>query len=345
MSTITKVNVGGVDYDLGGGGGGTLVETTYAELKSLVESSGLIPGNRYRITDFVSMFDETKSYPYKSANHQFDIVVTAATNSALEGNAKAMPHEGDDYFVESNLYAWELKYSLENTTNSGLAWDGNGKGVIHYMKDEFGNEANYDFKNLLWEITSDDAKFLEEGTTAYYYTFSKVDKSTITNPVDSSLSGDARENKIIYADIVGGPINAIVLLTIGTYGASQHTILFNTIVGKAFIAVSGMLAAAITHNRIQGIMASHLEIGLSFYWNNINGGLEISSESFTNMGEFRSSLVLGNYNPCPTLYIDSDSVSIDRGLLIMERSSHLADSIKCKGAVLSDQINYFPATQ
>ena len=152
MATLTKVSVNGQVYDLGGGGGGTLVETTYAEMTSLVESSGLIPGNRYRITDFVSMFDGGNTDPYKSANHQFDIVVTAATNSALEGNAKAMPHEGDEYFAECNLYAWELKYSLENTTNSGLAWDVNGKGVILYMKDEFGNEANYDFKNLFTAV-------------------------------------------------------------------------------------------------------------------------------------------------------------------------------------------------
>lgn len=345
MSTITKVNVGGVDYDLGGGGGGTLVETTYAELKSLVESSGLIPGNRYRITDFVSTFDSTNTSPCKSANHQFDIVVTAATDSTLEGNAKAMPHEGDEYFAESNLYAWELKYSLENKTNNDLALDINGKGVILYMKDEFGNEANYDFKNLLWKITSDDAKFLEEGTTAYYYTFSNANESTITNPVDLSLSGQARDNRILYDKVIGAPIDAIVLLAIGTSVLAQPAILLNTITGIAFIAVSSMLVSSISYNKIQGVMVVPLEIDSSFQWNNINGGLKISSESFTEMGAFYKSLVLGNNNPCSSLIIDGDSLSIDRGILIVDSTAHLSDSIKCKVAVMSDQINYFPATQ
>lgn len=185
---------------------------------------------------------------------------------------------------------------------------------------------------------------MEEGTTAYYYTFSKVDKSTITNPVDLSLSGQARDNRILYDDVVGAPINAIVLLAIGTSALAKPAILSNTITGIAFIAVSSMLIPSISHNKIQGIMVSHLEIDSSFLFNNINGGLRISSGSFTEMGSFCRSLVLGNNNPCSTLYIDGDSVSIDRGLLIMGKPSHLADSIEYKGAVLSDQINYFPAT-
>ena len=50
--------------------------------------------------------------------------------------------------VPVNLNAWELKYCLDNDKEL-FAWaDTNGKGVIYYMKDEFGNEAPYDFKNV-----------------------------------------------------------------------------------------------------------------------------------------------------------------------------------------------------
>ena len=52
------------------------------------------------------------------------------------------------YFNNSNLSAWELKYCLDNDTDR-FAWaDPDGYGVIYYLKDEFGNEANFDFKNL-----------------------------------------------------------------------------------------------------------------------------------------------------------------------------------------------------
>lgn len=50
--------------------------------------------------------------------------------------------------VPVNLNAWELKYCLDNDKEL-FAWaDTNGKGVVYYLKDEFGNEAPYDFKNV-----------------------------------------------------------------------------------------------------------------------------------------------------------------------------------------------------
>jgi hypothetical protein len=42
-----------------------------------------------------------------------------------------------------------LKYCLDNdTTRFEWADANNGKGVIYWMRDEFGNEAPYDFKNI-----------------------------------------------------------------------------------------------------------------------------------------------------------------------------------------------------
>lgn len=50
--------------------------------------------------------------------------------------------------VPVNMNAWELKYCLDND-KALFDWaDTNGKGVIYYMKDEYGNEAPYDFKNV-----------------------------------------------------------------------------------------------------------------------------------------------------------------------------------------------------
>jgi hypothetical protein len=49
------------------------------------------------------------------------------------------------------LEAWELKYCLDNDRQRFTWADLNGKGVIYYMKDEFGNECPYDFKNILFK--------------------------------------------------------------------------------------------------------------------------------------------------------------------------------------------------
>ena len=61
-----------------------------------------------------------------------------------------------DYFSDSNLNAWELKYALDNDITR-FAWvdTENGKGVIYYMKDEYSNECPYDFKNIQFVRTAE----------------------------------------------------------------------------------------------------------------------------------------------------------------------------------------------
>ena len=121
-------------------------EITYSELKSLRDNGELVPGQLYRITDYVAT---TTQEGTRSAGHAFDIIVIALSNSELSEEAKAIAHSGDTYFANCELFAWELKYCLDNDTNR-FAWadETNGKGVIYYMKDEWNNECPYDFKNI-----------------------------------------------------------------------------------------------------------------------------------------------------------------------------------------------------
>ena len=125
---------------------GGMVSTTYAEIKGLRDQSNLKPGQFYRITDYVTTTTQSNT---QSANHAFDVIVIATDVDTLNENAKAIHHEGDTYFADSNLDAWEIKYDLDNDTTK-YAWADatNGKGVIFYMKDEWDNECPYDFKNI-----------------------------------------------------------------------------------------------------------------------------------------------------------------------------------------------------
>lgn len=202
------------------GKGGDITEITYDELVELRDKSQLIPGAWYRITDYrASAFQQH----CRAMNNQFDIIVRADSTNVVNENAFACHHEGDTYFKNSNLAAWQIKYTLE-TDNSLYAWsvgkrsiyiddewtfiydgtitydgttyckwipaqgyDGDvkylltetdepevnstahayvegtgmefdysvisyfslpGKGTIYYMKDEYNNEAPYDFKNI-----------------------------------------------------------------------------------------------------------------------------------------------------------------------------------------------------
>lgn len=197
--------------------GSSIIHVTYDELVTLKSQSKLIPGQQYRITDYVTT---TTTFNTQSTGYTFDIIVQAVSNGKLSEDAKAClctynllidvidengdvctavkllsnltgrvqylsptgyqfsinwlttnrwvsPTEikgadnkvyiSDDakriysylvYFKNSNFEAWEIKYSLTNDTTR-FAWAASkGKGVIYYMKDEFGNEAGYDFKNI-----------------------------------------------------------------------------------------------------------------------------------------------------------------------------------------------------
>ena len=102
----------------------------------------------------------------KSAEHPFDIIVQELINNKLSENASAIQHAGDTYFANSSLTVWQLKYTVENNPLL-YSWADttNGKGVIYYMKDEFGNECHYDFKNiqyLAYAITYTDAQYEDD---------------------------------------------------------------------------------------------------------------------------------------------------------------------------------------
>ena len=143
-----------------------MMEITWGNLKSLRDSNGLIQGMFYRIIDYVTKITGTydlsaigaQGYLHwgKSAEHPFDIIVQAVDDHTLSENARAALHSGDTYFQGADIDAWELKYCLDNDAKApdgiyprfGFADTVNGKGVIYWMKDEWNNQAGYDFKNV-----------------------------------------------------------------------------------------------------------------------------------------------------------------------------------------------------
>lgn len=166
--------------------------TTYSNLVSLKTNSKLVPGAVYRITDYVAY---SSTYATNCANNQFDILVTALTSNTLSEDAKVCLHSGStSYYVNNGcvLSSWKIKYCIDNDA-SRFQWinstETTRKGVIYYMKDEWGNEAPYDFKNIRFERN-------ENGVTKSYYTFSYIDKSG--NIYDASVkTKNVHNNKIL----------------------------------------------------------------------------------------------------------------------------------------------------
>lgn len=90
-----------------------LIPITYSELVALLNESKLKAGAFYRITDYQCTTIQEDS---RSAGHQFDIIVQALDERTLSENAQAIQHDGDTYFADAKLEAWQLKYAIDNDT-------------------------------------------------------------------------------------------------------------------------------------------------------------------------------------------------------------------------------------
>ena len=193
-----------------------MVNVTYTELRSMRSGNGLKPGRYYRITDYTT----TSNYSDTSVGgHDFDVIVRADSENTLNENARAARRSGDTYFANSHLESWRLKYCLDND-DSRFSWaKSTGRGVIYWMRDEFGNECPYDFKNIRFTTYS---RPFDIPSGVSLYTFSRYINGLVT---DASLNVNCKNNKIAYY-FIGGSIylneNLFIFRT-NTYSCYNNT--------------------------------------------------------------------------------------------------------------------------
>lgn len=136
-----------------------LVEIKWADLYNLYNSSKLVPGQKYRIIDYVTKVRDGYTFndcQIKSAEHPFDIIVTAIAPNQIDHHAKCAltTRTGGEYFEKKSsvdsldIRAWEIWYDIANNTLKYDWCSPTGTGVIYRMIDELGNDIPYDFKNI-----------------------------------------------------------------------------------------------------------------------------------------------------------------------------------------------------
>ena len=189
-------------------GSNSVLEIEYSNLKSLRDNSELVTGSKYKIIDYVTT---TAQDGTQSAGHAFNLIVEALTDSTLSEDAKACVVDGDEYFGSSDLNSWSIKYCLDNDI-SRFSWadSTNGTGVIYYLKDEFNNEAWYDFKNIQFKRDSawmnsykSNYSSLSEFAESelWFFTFSRIVEKETDSTVsieDDSFNKDISDENGIY---------------------------------------------------------------------------------------------------------------------------------------------------
>lgn len=154
---------------------------------------------------------DAKCYVYTNIvvkNNRFiDSVILATAGSSEGGGGKP----------RANIPAWQIKYCLDND-KTRFAWadEENGKGVIYYMKDEWGNECPYDFKNIQFERPIDwqegHSDFIEGlglaiGDVTWFYTFSWITENFEVE--DLTLRQDLISDEGTPSGIYGNVINSL----------------------------------------------------------------------------------------------------------------------------------------
>ena len=143
---------------------------TYEQMNELIQHRELAPGHIYIITDFQTIYKSNTGSTWGTGNHEskiFSIIVQALTENTLNSDVKIL---SEDF---PNSLLWEVKYDPTQEIINAVET----KGRILYLKDEHGNSAYYDFKNMQYRVPKKDLlKVGIETAQEYrdYYTFNST---------------------------------------------------------------------------------------------------------------------------------------------------------------------------
>lgn len=303
----------------------TLENVTYAELVELKTNGQLKKGLYYRITDYVTTTNgktTNSAEPSRSAGHQFDIIIQALGVSDLAEICTACLHEGDTYFANENLSAWQIWYDINNDTTK-YKWavtDGTGKGVIYRLIDEWGNDCAYDFKNIQFYRDKTLSKYSSlksylTATDGYYYTFCDIRNSKISDA--SITSSKCRSN---FTDFTtGSNSDGIRRLNNNIFlGESSDYLTINNKLGydnynNIFgVATEGCTADRYFRGNVFGTDVYYFNIGANFVENIVGSKIySLKADNFcryNTIGNNNSYLTFDNYSEYSTIGSNNDTI-------------------------------------
>ena len=233
-----------------------LIEITYEDLVLLKRSRKLEPGRQYRITNYVTRVKGEQIYTSKE--YPFDIIVIADNVNTLNENARVIQHINDTHFSNNNLKAWIIKYSIDNNSSKYDWASSNGKGVIYYMKDEFGNEAGYDFKNIVFN-----------DIFTFNYEYHEGEESDSSDSSDSDIISSAEQTPSDIEEIIDESTDSYDdnILDIINLDASLYPRCYNNVIepyvdslGKQYLNYNVILDAEYCSDVIIKANCQHIKI-------------------------------------------------------------------------------------
>lgn len=171
-----RQNIGVMDY-IGEGGRTVPIPITYSALLEIVERNEVLVGARYIITNYQTIYDSNVIVGGKKVSwgHNlssnispiYQLIVVGINTNKLDSKA---------YIIGKN---WEINYDISRE----VLEDGTPtKGKITWMKDDNGNSAFYDFKNIKFRRTREQLRNTTVAITSPHldlYTFSLLKNNNV----------------------------------------------------------------------------------------------------------------------------------------------------------------------
>ena len=224
-----RANIGIIDYTGEGAQPGP-ISLTYAQFYDRYRGGELITGAIYEITDFRTIYS---SDIYNGAGQRISWGLNTNPSQMYTLSIKAISNNQIDNRISIKGKNWEVEYSpIRKTLEDGVQT----RGTITYLRDENGNSAFYDFKNIRWNWNKEDLRKagIQTNSDLALYTFSNIqngqvlDASELNNTKFNTIQ-DGCFNNIFIGDTYYNIIEAESSNNIFAKGCHDSFIKWNTV--------------------------------------------------------------------------------------------------------------------
>lgn len=271
-----------------------VTDTDLNEIKDLISAKLLDYGNIYKIR-YNPNLNDPEFY-----DHEFYLYLRATSNNEFAPVAIAAKIEDDNYFDGQRLEDWEILYDISENR-------------ITYMKDEYGNEAPFDFKNkkiddsylfsdVAVSIDTDALYMIQIGWDANVNDSSLYhDVSVLTDKINNSGIGQQINNASIgrILDLYKYTINGSSYIDL-VFKKEHHN---NDIINSQYLVNSSDLLDS----------SIEIEPKLGLFFDNSVNLIELSSDTFASI-TIDELYGLANYNQIDFEYIRQTNPYIAYGL-------------------------------
>lgn len=190
-------------------------------LLEMMRAKKLIPGQMYRITDFITHGD---AFAAADQEQPLDIIVMATGETTLSESALAMLHEGNTHFSTANVQGWQLGFTPTINTARFPDADPLWKGLVYYVKYADGTEKAVEGYEVGGPFVSYEAQSLTD-----------AQKQQARENIGASGGSDlsSKEDKVTIEAVTGATLTAEVgkyytLADVGTLAITLPTIAAGT---------------------------------------------------------------------------------------------------------------------